>query len=358
MIPGLGNKSANAIDAFVNKVCANPPDFGELEQLRRLFTWRFRRGLERLLNGSLNRVGLPTVCDVQIGWIDKIPVARSRSLSSGTELGDAVLFAFDERRDLQGNLVNSAARAAILQAKIATLKKQIEAPAVPVGSSTSTPDELALLSAWPIFDLHATGRSKAKLIQGVNIGPSCSPSPHAWFIAAPGRAPAGSSGWPCWWMAGATASGAACATTLGELIVAFLAPSTSRVQVGFPFKRQLPGTSAGPSANSDWSDLCNEIWQIAKNYTAPPKLFGPSKNVFGPMHPRIYSIPRWATSFLSAAPSGRVAIIDSAAGLHDGTPLWHKTSPFRPVPLGSPIAPSKKRGMFIVAITVTSFLAE
>ena len=119
MFAHLGPPEAARIDRYVNHCCSNPSTYNELNQLHRLFTQRFRRALELLLNRSLQRAGRPAVCDVQLGWIDKIPIARARLLSTGTELGDAVLFAFDERRDLTGRLLAGSARAVILQAKVA-----------------------------------------------------------------------------------------------------------------------------------------------------------------------------------------------------------------------------------------------
>jgi hypothetical protein len=355
VIAGLGAAEAATIDGFINKVCQNPAHFGELEQLRLLFTWRFRRGLERLLNGTLHRQGRAAVCDVQIGWIDKIPVAMSPSaLTRRTELGDAILLAFHDRRDFQGSLISSSARAALLQAKIATLSTQLAAPTVPVGRSKSTRNELALLSRWPVFDLYATGRSKTKLLQATSVRQTSCPSPHAWFIAAPGKPPHTSFAWPCWWMAGEADAGAPCTSTLGELIVAFLNPNASGAQVGVPFIRQVTGPPAALPTASDWSDLCNEISRIVKRYPAPPTYFIRGNRVYGPPFPRSYSIPCWATSFLRASASGRKTVHERATGLSPNLSPRYGTEPFRPVRWGGPIAPRGGRGMFLLAVTITS----
>lgn len=356
MIPGLGPTAAGAIDAFLNKHCGNPANFGELQQLRQLFTWQFRRGLERLLNRTLLHSEQPIICDVQICWIDKIPIARASSLTKGTEIGDAVIFSFDQRVDPVGNILSLNARAAMLQAKIATDPAQIATPIVPVNYTSSTQNELQLLSNWPVFNLRATGASKTDLLRGVTVAPPINPAPHAWFIAAPGTMPVASKGWPSWWMAGRALSGDPCTTTLGQLLVAFLEPSNGNPEVGFPFKSVLRGNV--PFANlgppTDWCDLCNAIKGILPCYGAPKSIFRLPPGHMGPNFPRGYSIPRHASSYIAAGPSGLRLVQENAAELGANSPASRATDPFRSIRFGGPIVPENRdSGMFILTVTTT-----
>lgn len=357
MIPGLGPKDVRTIDAFLNNRCSNPAKYDELYQLKMLFTARFRRGLERLLNGTLLHSGRPKICDVQIGWIDKIPIAGAPQLSSGTEIGDAVIFSYDRRVDRHGKTASLDARAVILQAKIATQQTQIVAPTVPINYSASTPDELALLSSWPIFDLRATGASKTDLLKGVAVTSSVRPPPHAWFIAAPGSAlGAAAKGWPSWWMAGRALNGDPCTTTLGQLLVAFLAPTRASPNVGFPFtvgfRSAALSTTGGPlGPPTDWSDLCNTIRWILPRYRAPRSKFPLPPGHFGPFNPRSYSIPWYA----SMPPSRFHSLMKSAAGQPLNGERRQARDPFRRVRSGGSIVPAEEGpGMFIMSITTTS----
>lgn len=359
MIPTLGPAAAGAVDAFLNKHCRAPSHYGELEQLRRLFTWRFRRGLERLLNGTLRSAGTVAVSDVRIAWIDKNPIASAPCLTKGTELGDVAIFSIDQQVGAGGSMVSANARAVILQAKIATAPAQIAQPSVPVNQSPSTSNELHLLSSWPVFDLRAAGASKSNLLDGVNVAPKARPGPHAWFIAAPGADPGPSMGWRSWWMAGEPSAGAPCATTFGELLVEFLNP-TSSGRVGHPFTAQsLPTSSSGrggaPGSASNWSDLCNTIRQLVPRYGAPRKRFALPTGQFGPAYPRVYSIPRHAAAFLQASPFDRPLVLQRAAQPHPHAPRSHLAEPFSPISRGGPIAPERDEpGMFVITVTTTN----
>ncbi len=347
MFVHLGPTEAARIDRYVNRHCKNPSSYAELSQLHQLFTLRFRRALELLLNRSLQRAGRPAVCDVQLGWIDKIPIARSPLLSKGTELGDAILFAFDERRDLTGKLLTKSARAVILQAKVARSTSQLGTPSVPIGTGVSSKNELALLSSWPSFDLYETARNASACLPSVTVAPSSAPPPEAWFIAAPGRALSASTqpSWPCWWMAGKPHPTAGCTTTIGELLVGLLAPSSSTPVVGTLFTRQTAPAPMGTTARpADWSGLCNEIRRILDRYHAPPSLFGPSQ-------PRLRSIPLWAQLFINLRPSGRRLVMDAAAGGHASCGLCHDPSLYPPVPK----LKGKDKRIFVATVTVTRF---
>lgn len=382
MIPGLGPTAANVVDAFLNRRCRKPSSFGELEQLSRLFSLQFRRGLERLLNGTLlvgrSHGGPLAVCDVQIGWIDKVPIAGRPSggapgKKTGTEIGDAVIFSFDQQIDRHGGIISHDARAVVLQAKIATSTDQISAPTVPINVSKSTPNELSLLSTWPLFDLRATGSSRTDLLVGVDVNPPSLPAPHAWFIAAPGVEPAASTAWPSWWMAGRALSGDPCTTTFGQLLVAFLEPSGAGPAVGFEFNAMQPakmsigsGGTLGPPTS--WSDLCNAIRWIIPRYGAPPSKFGLGA-------PRGYSIPWHQSSFISGKQSDLRFEIEKAAGLwpserfhllskmEDAGEFWpflHRAlDPFRRIGRRGPIVPEgEEAGMFVMTVTKTRLHQE
>jgi hypothetical protein len=357
MIPGLGSAHASAVDAFINKLCRTPADFRELHQLRHLFTWRFRRGLERLINGTLHRTGRPAVCDVEIGWIDKIPMAEASTLSRRTEIGDAILFCFDESRDKKGNLVTNYARAAILQAKVTDTVGQLAAPTVPVTNSPSSPNELELLSNWPVFELFDTSASSRPSLLGVTVSQSLSrPAPHGWFIAAPGEAPRATSTWPCWWMAGEALNGAACTTTFGHLLVSFLSPPGAGPQVGAPFSSRGLGTPNSLLLSpADWSDLCNHIRKILRRYRAPRSVFNMGPRVYGPVYPRVYSVSHFGAALLHRGPAGLASLQRCAAGISDDVSLRHGSDPFRPIRRGGPIIPYvEEPGMFVVTVRITS----
>tara|TARA_A100001391_G_C5033298_1_gene268910 strand:- start:82 stop:1038 length:957 start_codon:yes stop_codon:yes gene_type:complete len=252
-------------------------------QLHKLFTLDFRRAFEILLNRSLLHGKSRTICTVDLCWIDKIPVAKSPALTKKTEIGDAVLFAFDQRRDPKGLLSISSARCLILQAKVARSKGQLATPKVPIGTGRSTDNELTLLSNWPTFNLYNTGSSKVPLLKGITVSGPHNPAPHAWFIVAPGHglSSANKGKWPCWWMAGKAKKLESCDASLGTLIAGFLSKSSD---VGADFVPQIgPSSSVSLQGNADWSALCNEIRKVASAYSAPPSLFGLNR-------PRIYHV--------------------------------------------------------------------
>ncbi len=276
------------INRVINRSCKTPTNYGELSQLRWLFRRGFRRQLQRLLNVGLYRSPVPAIYEVGIGWIDKIPLAESSVLSHKTELGDAMLFSFEDTRNHQGTLINRRSRAALLQAKIADNALQMSKPTVPVGTSHSTPRELKLLADWPTFNLYQTSRHKTPCLTNVSVLTTKQPGnppPHGWFIVAPGREPDSSemSSWPCWWMAGAATDRAPCSTTLGEIIVGFLQPGSTSADVGAEFIRVDPPSPQTGGKPASWDDLCNEVLRILDEYNAPKKLFGQN-------HPRAVGI--------------------------------------------------------------------
>lgn len=342
MLSHLNASDVAQIDGYVNHFCSRPANYNELSQLHRLFTRSLRRGLERLLNRASLRGRGGGICDVQLAWIDKIPIARSAGLTRGTELGDAVLFAIEQWRDPTGRLLRGRARAAVLQAKIARDVAQLAAPSVPVGTGISSSNELVLLSNWPSFDLYPTAGSASPSLSGVKVTPTGAPPPEAWFIAAPGRGlGAGArAAWPCWWMAGQPSRGAACATTLGTMLVDFLLPAMSGATVGAPFVHRDPAPVGGVATPPDWSDLCNEIRRIAARYHAPPSVFGAGQ-------PRVYSIPFWANQML-AHPSYHEEVLQLAAN-----PSWrYADRPLGPRESGGDGLIRRGR-MAVLSVTVT-----
>lgn len=304
MFSNLTATDVARINSLVNQLCRTPKKYGELAQLRRLFRKDFRRNLQWLLNMDIYRSPVPTIYEVGIGWIDKIPLAQSSVLSHKTELGDAMLFSFEDTRNNQGALINRRSRAALLQAKIADNALQMSKPTVPVGTSHSTPRELKLLADWPTFNLYQTSGHKTPCLTDVSVLTTKQPGnppPHGWFIVAPGSEPDSNemSSWPCWWMAGSAKDRAPCSTTLGEIIVGFLQPGSTSADVGAEFIRVDPPTPQISGNPASWDDLCNEVLRILDEYNAPKKLFGQD-------HPRAVGI-RFASEIQEIAREYRMS---------------------------------------------------
>lgn len=348
----LGHE-ATTIDRFINKTCKGQAGFGELTQLRQLFTARFRRGLERLLNGTMVRTGQHAVCGVELGWIDKIPVAENLLTKEKGEIGDAVVFSYEQHLLPSGAVHRSEARGVLMQAKIATASGQLLQPAVPVTTTPSSRKELALMSAWPQFHLYPTASKLMPTLKDVTLLPMAAPPAEGWFMVAPGERPKNASAWPSWWMAGKPMHGAKCDVTLGELLVAFLAPSPGGLEVGRGFAPDQIGAPARPASSPpDWSDLCNAVRRIAMAYEAPRSIFARPPWQFGPGLPRIHRLLGW----ISEA-DARAEMLRSACALHEGItgPCGYGIDdPFRPFRRGGPFVPeSEEGGMFVLSVTTT-----
>jgi len=292
----LGASEISAINRLTLEVCANPKLYGELSQLRTLFHARFTRRLEGILKRSLIVLaGGPRHVEVSLGWIDKIPLARSDQLGGTpgvferTELGDAVIFAFDNVHGPTGAVVRQDARALLLQAKVTREAGQLLAPKVPLASikRPSTRKEYTLLSTWPTFDLYKSSGSRTPLRRGIDLRPGGSPERYGWYIGAPASkiADPAVSPWRSWWMSAPPQTSMPLQATMGELFVSFLsAQPLMGVAVGEAFS---PGATS-----SDWSGLCTTVLDLVEQQVAPPSLFAPGQR-------RLVRISFEAAAFLS-----------------------------------------------------------
>ncbi len=348
----LGHE-ATSIDQFINKTCKGQTGFGELTQLRQLFTARFRRGLERLLNGTMVRTGQQAVCGVELGWIDKIPVAENLVTKEKGELGDAIVFSYEQHLLPSGAVHRSEARGVVLQAKIATTPGQLLQPTVPVTTTPSSRKELALMSAWPRFHLYPTANNRVATLEDVTLSPSAAPPAEGWFLAAPGERPKNASTWPSWWMAGKPLQGAQCDVTLGELLVAFLSPSPGGLDVGRRFAPDQIGAPARPASSPpDWSDLCNAVRRIAMAYEAPRSIFARPPWHIGPGLPRIHRLLGWMSDvdLLHQMLCPTYFSYEAMFGPHG----YGIDDPFRSFRRGGPFVPEgEEGGMFVLSVTTT-----
>ncbi|MBO9709687.1 MAG: hypothetical protein J7521_15900 [Caulobacter sp.] len=277
VLASLNAADARRIDALTLKHCADPSSYNELPQLRTLFSRGYLDELETILAEAAQRGDhRPTMVEVSIGWIDKTPVADA-GFGRKVELGDAVLFAREETRRHPSSLADSTARAVFLQAKTARSVAQMRAPTVPVlPEAGSTARELALLSAWPTFDLYPAGAALKPLLKTVALPQRSAPPPYGWYVAAPGQTPDDPEApWFSWWMAGAAERNRLCDVSFGDLMVAFLtadAPPNQATVVGETFRQRL--RPKGEEADPEWSRLCNAVLDLASTKPAPGSMAG------------------------------------------------------------------------------------
>jgi len=272
------------IDALTRRHAIATSSKGELKQLSTLFGPAYLKALRNLLQGSFVQTrGLRYDVTIRLAWIDKIPLADIVSEPERTELGDAVLFAFDELilPDGKGPGITRA-RATLLQAKVTQTLDRIAKPTIPISPlKGSTKKEFDLLSRWPRFDLFKASNSDVALAQNIDLrGNKAGTLPYGWYVAAPrlksSAKKVDTSHWTSWWMAGPPILGQACDVTFGGLLQAFFAetplPQAGNLEVGAPFccKSYPPP----PDLLADWDRICAEIIAIVESSNAPQSIFG------------------------------------------------------------------------------------
>jgi hypothetical protein len=285
------------INDCIDQVYGTHTGGGELRQLSALFSAPFWRDFEALLNRKFTRTTGPFRQEVRVGlgYIDKIPLAKlkadtvdihGRRITEKTEIGDAAFFFIDDHYLVDGTLHSRSARALILQAKQAQkLAPPIHVPIVPLPNkqNDSTLKELALLSAWPQFDLYFASGSHNYLQKGYEVARpdhnGVVDPPKAWYI---GASPTVASAWSPRWVAGPSVSNALCNETLGSILHAVLENcgellGTEAVGKAFDFvpsrlqvlNHKLATTSAPPS----WDDLCHQLILSCNSIDLPHHLF-------------------------------------------------------------------------------------
>ena len=286
--------TAQGIDDVVDALYTGNTGGGELKQLARLFSPAFVKNLEKLLQAELQvqREPYRSEVTVELSYIDKIPVAsfnpgindvHGQPITERTEIGDAAFF-YIEKLHVNGAWCRPKARGLILQAKQATsakLPKQVPIVPLPTKQNDSTLKELALLSAWPTFDLAFTGSSKELFQKGYSINPNAAAvPPHGWYI---GASPKTKAPWFPHWKAGPCQNGAICDETFGTLLYAVIEGNgcingVESVGQAFAYDKsrlEAPDFKLAPVANPpDWSDLCHQIMLTCKAYEAPQSIFG------------------------------------------------------------------------------------
>lgn len=282
------------IDDAVDALYTGKTGGGELKQLARLFSPEFAKKFEKLLKAEfqVQRGVYRREVTVELSYIDKIPVAsfnpkindiHGQQITQRTEIGDAAFF-FIDKIHVNGVWRSPKARGLILQAKQATsaqLPKQVPIVPLPTEHNDSTLKELALLSAWPTFDLGFTGRSDDLFQKGYSINPmAVAVPPHGWYI---GASPKTKTPWVPHWKAGPSKNGAACVETLGSLLHAVIENDgningAQSVGAAFTYDESRLATTEFKLAivanPPDWSDLCHQLMLAAKAYDAPQSIFG------------------------------------------------------------------------------------
>lgn len=286
--------TAKKIDNVVDSLYAGTTGGGELKQLARLFSPSFSTNLEALLKAEFktNNSFYNREITVELSYIDKIPVAsfnppitdiHGQSITERTEIGDAALFFIDKKYG-NGQWFSVEARGLIFQAKQASsanLPKHVPIVPLPTNQNNSTLKELALLSAWPTFDLAFTGGSGDFIQEGYSIVyQNGTVPPHGWYI---GASPKTNNPWSPRWIAGPSNSGAPCDQTLGSLLFAVIEDrgeinGIPRVGAKFAYDEtrltsanNVLTTVANPP---NWNDLCHQIMLAANKYDAPTSIFG------------------------------------------------------------------------------------
>lgn len=285
------------IDDCIDKLYGSGTGGGELRQLAQLFSASFWSEFEALLRSKFTRTTGPFKQEVRVGlgYIDKIPLAKLKAgtvdihgqqITEKTELGDAAFFFIDDHFLADGTLHSRSARCLLLQAKQAstgTLPKEVPIVPLPKKQNDSTLKELALLSAWPTFDLYFSSGSHEHLQKGYEVASQDNHGvvdpPKAWYI---GASPSVTCAWSPRWIAGPSVSGADCNETLGSILHAVLETRgelggaetvgksfdfvPSRLQVA-DFK--LASTTTPPT----WDDLCHQLILSCSRIDLPHHLF-------------------------------------------------------------------------------------
>ncbi len=284
MIGNIDATTIAAIDRITREKCVVAGRSGELKQLARLFGKGYLEALHAVLSETLlQSERMSQELTIRLAWIDKIPLAEVDGFASKTELGDAVLFSIRRVVSPAGDYYGKpAARAVLLQAKVADNYKRISRPLVPVQPMEgSTQREFELLSRWPRFNLFKASRSEKPLASGVDLrGAERGLLPYGWYIVAPrvskrvekGDLPA----WTSWWMGAPAMLDRSCDITFGTLLGTFLTgrklPAAGNLEVGRPFSCE-----AYPPAREEavgWDRVCAEILAIAEGMKAPKAYFG------------------------------------------------------------------------------------
>jgi hypothetical protein len=286
----LNSGKAQELDAQIWRIYNDRLGGDELAQLAKLFKSNaLLKTLHNLLSAELPpyNPGYNEKLEIKLAWIDKRPLAKLAQFTKRVELGDAVVFYFDQLRTPQKRTYRQA-RALILQAKVAKEKNQISCPTVPINPgqpspSSTTMRELTLLSNWTSFDLYKASASRAPIIERIVVSPSSAPPSNGWYMATPKTQPSAQlmSAWTSPWMCAPAHPGTQCSVTFGGLIWAFLTcsklPDPALPAVGEDFHFDLPLKPSG----QDWSRLCNEILRLCPSNQLPPSLFGRGVSAIG-----------------------------------------------------------------------------
>lgn len=278
----LAPQHARAIDDGLRAIHASGYG-GELQQLAKLFNRRALPAvLQTVIKPTLRRGrGYREEVEVKLAWIDKRPLAKLARHTKRVELGDAAIFYLDRLR-FKDRINWRPARALILQAKVAKEREQLAAPAVPVNPTkpardSSTAREFDLLSSWGTFDLYATSGSKDAIATAITVAPASLPPGNGWYMAAPRTRPDPDTraAWVSPWMCAPALMAAPCATTLGQLLLAFL--RSDEIGAGLPSAgeefRFHPDALKKPQG-SDWQRVCIEVLRLCPKYRLPKALFG------------------------------------------------------------------------------------
>lgn len=256
--------------------------FGELAQLKQLFDSSFLSALQRVLAATPNTESLK----VRLDWIDKRPYAdmavsaatdiNGNLITRPVELGDAAIFVIEAFR-LKGQIVSRSGRGLIIQAKAAPSDLMAKVPVTALSPSNpdlSTNKELALLSQWPMFELHLANNRRGQSLGFYSLNTTSKPPPYGWYAAAPGNKSAGwdtNGQWKSRWMCAPAVHNRACDVTLGDVIDALF------------HKKEINGTSVGADCSpvagiyqaihrapprtgpTDWDRLCTTLLELPAN---------------------------------------------------------------------------------------------
>jgi hypothetical protein len=281
------------IDRAISLQYQGASGFGELAQLRRLFSPAFVSDLQQALAADQAK-GAVTVT---LGWIDKRPYAdmtvsgtkdaHQNPITRPVELGDAAIFVMEVTR-LKDQTIRSRIRGLIVQAKAAPTASLPKVPVTALSPShpnCSTNKELALLSNWPKFDLYLANGRRGPILDTFTLPKCSSPPSYGWYAAAPGSRSSGwdtSGYWRSRWMCAPAVKGHLCDSTLGEVIEAlFKRSSIDKVPVGADCTMtysvyQIGAPPILPNV-TEWDRLCATLVQLTANNrqatAGPPGLF-------------------------------------------------------------------------------------
>jgi hypothetical protein len=304
MSPGATFTAKN-IDDLVSRVHKKRRRKGELQQLAALFSPGFWKPFEALIRSDSSfssSNGMESKVEVSLGYIDKIPMAGfnnvvkdhwGQDITERVEIGDAAVFFINRLQIHSGTCFLRAARGLILQAKVVgnAKGKALVTPVVslPSKKNDSTLKELALLSAWPAFDLYFAAGSNTALQYGYQIGAgsfvqSKQAPPHAWYIGAssdPKRP------FSPHWVASAARQCEPCDQSLGTLLEALVRTGSldcgKKVGADFTFDAsRIAGREdfklADTASPPDWSDLCHQLMLACNKYAMPSHLLKKGEN--------------------------------------------------------------------------------